>query len=97
MAFLVAYDQQVQLAQYTGLVPALATALEDAELLTTRPIYEDLHAALLVARPRPRTVPYASVSEAIFSEVHAMLNGELGPEQTAQNIQHRLEEILLQP
>jgi multiple sugar transport system substrate-binding protein len=96
MTFLVGHDQQVQLAQVGGLVPALESALQDAQLLSTQPVYKEYHAALLVARPRPRVVPYAEVSEAIYSEVHAMLNGEQSPEQAAARVQNRLEEILLE-
>jgi multiple sugar transport system substrate-binding protein len=96
MAFLAGHDQQVRLAQAGGLIPALESALQDAQLLSTQPVYKEYHAALLVARPRPRVAPYANVSEAIYSEVHAMLNGEQSPEQTVARIQNRLEEILLE-
>ena len=97
MVFLTEHDQQVGLARHTGLVPALETAFDDDALLADQPHLADVHAALLVSRPRPRTAAYEQVSEAIYSEAHAMLNAAQSPEQTAQKIEHRLEAILQEP
>lgn len=94
MAFLVSYDQQVDLAKNTGQPPALEIAYHDADLLTARPYFKDLYSALLVARPRPRVAAYPQVSEAIYTEINKMLAGEQGVEGTSAAIQRHIEAIL---
>jgi len=94
MAFLAGYDQQVHLAQQSGLPPALEAAYQDAELLATRPVFAVLYTAYANSRPRPQTPQYVQVSEAIYTEVNAMLAGKQNAAETAANVQQRLETIL---
>ena len=94
MAFLVGYEQQLQLARGEVLLPALETVYSDAQLLAEDPSFRDLHAALSVTRPRPQSPAYAEMSEAIYTEVNRMLLGEQDAATTAVNVQHRLEAIL---
>lgn len=96
MAFLTAYDQQVDLALH-GALPALETAFTDERLHEQRPILADFYAGLRSARPRPQTPLYPQVSEAIYTEVNGMLAGEQDAEETAGNVQRRIESILLNP
>jgi ABC-type glycerol-3-phosphate transport system substrate-binding protein len=94
MAFLTAYEQQVEWASQTGQPPALTAAYADAGLLAAEPAFEVMGEALAAATPRPQVVPYPALSEAIYSEVNHMLAGELDDAATAARIQSRLEEIL---
>jgi multiple sugar transport system substrate-binding protein len=94
MAFLTGYDQQLHLAQQLGQPPALEAAYHDAELLVTRPVFTVLYAALANSKPRPQTPQYVQVSEAIYTEVNAMLGGGHNAAETAANVQRRLEAIL---
>ena len=94
MAFLTAYEQQVEWALQTGQPPALIAAYDDADLLAAEPAFEIMGQALAAATPRPRVAAYPALSEAIYTEVNHMLAGELDAETTAARIQNRLEEIL---
>jgi multiple sugar transport system substrate-binding protein len=91
MAFLVSPAQQTQLALQTGQLPALDTVYQDAQVLAEKPDLGDLRDALSTARPRPTSPAYAQMSEAIFTEVNAMLLGTQDVATTAASIQSRLE------
>jgi multiple sugar transport system substrate-binding protein len=94
MAFLTAGQQQAQLGQEGVLLPALQAVYRDPALLAEDPALADLYAGLLAARPRPNSEDYAALSEAIYTEVHALLVGEQDSEVTATRIQQRLEAIV---
>lgn len=94
MAFLVDYEQQRQLGPHVGQMPALEAVYQDPELLASDPAYQSIHAGLSTTRPRPATVRYAEVSEAIYVEVNRLLLGEQSVEETATSVQNRLEAIL---
>lgn len=97
MAFLVDYEQQVQLAISTDQPPALETAYDDAGLLEAEPFFDDLHAALSASRPRPRSHVYRTLSQAIYTEVNKMLSGGQDVQATTANIQRRIEAAFTQP
>ena len=94
MAFLSGYDQQVQAALLAEQPPALSAVFEDASLLAADPGWQDLYAALAVARPRPVAVPYTELSQAIYTEVNRMMIGQQDPAATAVNVQRRIKAIL---
>lgn len=94
MAFLAAPEQQAQLARDGLLPPALAAPYQDPGLLAQNPLLGELYPALQVTRPRPQVTDYPRFSEAIYSEVHGLLEGSQDPAETARNVQARLEAIL---
>ncbi|RPI48368.1 MAG: extracellular solute-binding protein [Chloroflexi bacterium] len=94
MAFLAAPEQQAQLALSGLQAPALAETYQDPGLLARNPLLAELYPALLAARPRPQVPDYARFSEAIYGEVHRLLQGSQDPAATARNVQARLEELL---
>jgi multiple sugar transport system substrate-binding protein len=94
MRFLVGYDQQLQIGRQLDRAPALETVYANAQLLRERPFFEELHDAIIQARPRPRTVAYPEVSEVIYTEVNRMLAGEQSPQETAAVVQRRIEALL---
>jgi maltose-binding protein MalE len=67
---------------------------DDPDLLAENPIMADLHAALSSTRLRPQSPAYRALSEAIFGEIHKMLQGEQDAATTATLIQRRLETLL---
>jgi multiple sugar transport system substrate-binding protein len=91
MAFMVGYDQQVELAKSASQPPALQAAYHDENLLASAPLFETLHAVFSAARARPSVAPYVSLSEAIYTEVNRLLAGEQDVDATAANIQRRIE------
>ncbi len=96
VAFLASQRQQVQWARYTGLLPALTSAYDDAEILAWRPSLQGLPAILSAARPLPQTAAYPAISEAIYQEANAMLAGEQDGATAAARIQQRIEAALAQ-
>jgi multiple sugar transport system substrate-binding protein len=94
MAFLVSYEQQLQIAQQGIQPPALQTVYQDPKLLATDPVFGDLLAGLATTRPRPQSPAYSEISEAIYTEVNRMLQGEQGAPQTAENVQRRTESAI---
>lgn len=93
MAFLVGYEQQVQVAWRGIQPPALETVYLDAGLLADAPAFGALHAALSATRPRPQSPVYPEISAIIYTEVHTMLRGEQSVEATATAIQRRLRAV----
>lgn len=91
MAFLAAYDQQLQLALGAGLPPAVEAVYRDLALGDDIPFFTALHSALSAARPRPRSAAYQDLSAAIYSEVNKMLAGEQDAAATAANAQRGIE------
>jgi multiple sugar transport system substrate-binding protein len=91
MAFLAAYDQQLQLGLGAGQPPAVEAVYRDLALGDDAPFFAALHAALSAARPRPRSVAYPDLSAAIYSEVNRMLAGEQDVAATAANAQRGIE------
>ena len=94
MEFLVAGDQQLQLARELGRPPALKQIYDDPGLLQARPFFRSLRPVLDQARPRPRSAVYPRLSEAIYSEVNRMLAGEQDAGETAARVQERIEAAL---
>ena len=94
MQFLVDHDQQLQVATELGRPSALKSVYEDSGLGQTQPFLLALRPALDLARPRPRTAAYAQVSEAVYEEVNRLLSGEQGVDETAANVQRRVEAVL---
>ena len=94
MTFLAGYDQQVEAALLARQPSALPAVFEDASLLAADPVWRDLRAALAVTKPRPVVVPYAELSQTIYTEVNNMLAGQQDPATTAANVQRRIRAIL---
>jgi multiple sugar transport system substrate-binding protein len=93
LAFLVGPTPQVQLALEAGQLPALDTVYQDAQLLAANPRVAELREALSPARLRPVSPIYAAISEAIYTEVNAMLLGSQDADTTAANVQRRLQSL----
>jgi len=62
-----------------GLAPALVALYDDADVQKALPAFEHLSDAIANARSRPVTPNYQDVSEAIFENVNAALQGSLTP------------------
>jgi multiple sugar transport system substrate-binding protein len=93
LRFLLDYEQQRQVALELGRPVALEAVYGDGGLIDARPFFETLPATLRIARPRPRMAAYLQVSEAIYTEVNGLLSGRQGVEETAANVQRRIEAL----
>ena len=94
VAFLAGHEQQVRLGREGVQPPARATVYRDEELLQARPALRSFYDAVSLARPRPPSPAYRAISEAIYTEVNALLRGEQDAAATAAAVQARLEATL---
>jgi multiple sugar transport system substrate-binding protein len=97
MAFLAGHEQQVQLGREGSQPPSRVTVYKDEELLEERPILRSFYEAALLARPRPQSPIYPAISEAIYTEVHALLQDEQDAAAAAAAVQARIEALLDEP
>lgn len=97
MAFLIDYEQQVQLAISSDQPPVLKAAYGNADILAAKPFFDKLYVALSASRLRPRSQVYRTISQAIYIEVNEMLSGGQDVQAATANIQHRIEAAISQP
>lgn len=97
MAFLAGHEQQVELGREGSQPPARVSAYGDKALLEARPILHSFHDALVLARPRPQSPSYPAISEAIYTQVNALLRGEQDVAATAAAAQAQIEVLLDKP
>jgi multiple sugar transport system substrate-binding protein len=92
--FLVDQDQQLEVATELGRPPALKSVYEESAVAEAQPFLLALWPALDQARPRPRVADYPQVSQVVYEEVNRLLAGEQGVDETAANVQRRVEALL---
>ncbi len=95
---LVKYLSSPEVAKFMAiegaLLPAFGPVYDDAEVLAAAPWFADARAVVESARPRPVTPRYAEVSEAIRTNLNAVLAGVETPEDAVAAMQARLARIL---
>lgn len=95
---LVKYLSSPEVARFMAiegaLLPAFGAVYDDAEVLAAAPWFADARAVVETARPRPVTPRYAEVSEAIRTNLNAVLAGVETPEEAVAAMQARLARIL---
>lgn len=96
MAFLAGHEQQVQLGRQGIQPPARATVYRDSGLLEARPALRSFYEAVSIAQPRPQSPLYHAISEAIYTEVNALLRGDQDATATAAAVQAQIEDVLKQ-
>ena len=74
--------------------PARATVYHDEALLQARPVLRSFYDAVSTARPRPQSSVYPAISEAIYTEVNALLRGKQNAAATATAIQAQIQAAL---
>jgi multiple sugar transport system substrate-binding protein len=97
MAFLTGDEQQVQLGRMGSRPPARLTIYGNEELLEARPALRSFYDAVVLARPRPQSPAYPAISEAIYTEVNALLREEEDAATAAATIQAQIEAALAEP
>jgi multiple sugar transport system substrate-binding protein len=97
MAFLVGHEQQAQLGRQGIQPPALETVYRDEALLEDRPALRSFYDAVAVARPRPLSPLYPAISEAIYTQVNALLRGQQDAAAAAAAVQNQIEALLHGP
>ncbi|MEX1142478.1 MAG: ABC transporter substrate-binding protein [Thermoleophilaceae bacterium] len=87
--------EQQQIMVTEASLPSVLTEVYDAqEVQDALPFASDLRDAVSQAEPRPVSPVYPQISEAIYTNAYAALQGEKSPDQAAQDMNQGIQEAL---
>ena len=75
--------QQKLMATEASLPPTLSEVYDDPAVKKAMPFAEELRTAIEQAQPRPVSPVYPQISEAIYNNVYAALQGDMSPDEAA--------------
>lgn len=87
-------DQQVIQATEASLPPVLTDVYDDPQVQKAQPFATELRDAVSQAQPRPVSPVYPQISEAIYTNVYAALQGDKSPDEAAQDMNDDIQEAL---
>jgi multiple sugar transport system substrate-binding protein len=87
-------EQQAIQATEASLPPVLTDVYDDPQVTDALPFAAELRDAVRQAAPRPVTPVYPQVSEAIYTNVYAALQGDKSPDQAAQDMNADIQDAL---
>jgi multiple sugar transport system substrate-binding protein len=93
MNFATSPDQQVIQAE-AALPPVLTEVYSDPKVEKTLPFAADLLKAVEQAQPRPVSPVYPQISEAIFTNVYAALQGDASPDEAASTMNEDIQKAI---
>ena len=79
--FATSADQQKLMATEASLPPTLTDVYDDPAVKKAMPFADDLRTAIEQAQPRPVSPVNPQISEAIFNNVYAALQGDMSPDE----------------
>jgi multiple sugar transport system substrate-binding protein len=94
--FMTAPEQQKFRAVEGSFLPTLSSLYDDPEIQESVPVVALAKEALQHTRPRPVSPYYSDMSLEMAEQFNASLQGEVSPEQAAQNLQRALENFIEQ-
>ena len=92
--FLVTPEVQREVISKASLPATVTSVYSDAEVKKAIPFAADLLKAIEQAAPRPVSPVYPEISEAIYNNVYAVLQGRSNPDQAASAMNSQIEEAL---
>jgi multiple sugar transport system substrate-binding protein len=87
-------EQQKIMATEASLPPTLTAVYDDPEVKKAMPFAEDLRTAIEQAQPRPVSPVYPQISEAIYNNVFAALQGDMSPDEAAAKMNEEIQGAL---
>jgi multiple sugar transport system substrate-binding protein len=87
-------DQQKLMATEASLPPTLSAVYDDPAVKKAMPFAEDLRSAIEQAQPRPVSPVYPQISEAIYNNVFAALQGDMSPDEASSKMQEEIQRAL---
>jgi multiple sugar transport system substrate-binding protein len=87
-------DAQVIQASKASLPAVVAEVYDDPQVKKALPFAAELRRAVEQAKPRPVTPVYPQVSEAIYNNVFAVLQGEMTPDEAATKMNDEIQQAL---
>ena len=92
--FATAEEQQKLMATEASLPPTLTAVYDDPEVKKAMPFAEELRTAIEQAQPRPVSPVYPQISEAIYNNVFAALQGDMSPDEAATKMNEEIQKAL---
>jgi multiple sugar transport system substrate-binding protein len=87
-------EQQKLMATEASLPPTLTAVYDDPEVKKAMPFAAELRTAIEQAQPRPVSPVYPQISEAIYNNVFAALQGDASPDEAASTMQEEIQKAL---
>jgi multiple sugar transport system substrate-binding protein len=87
-------EQQAIQATEASLPPVVSEVYDDPQVQDALPFATELRDAVSQAEPRPVSPVYPQISEAIYTNVYAALQGEKSPDQAAQDMNSDIQDAL---
>jgi multiple sugar transport system substrate-binding protein len=87
-------EQQKIMATEASLPPTLAEVYDDPAVKKVMPFAEELRTAIEQAKPRPVSPVNPLISEAIYNNVYAALQGDMPPDEAASTMNEEIQKAL---
>jgi multiple sugar transport system substrate-binding protein len=87
-------DQQKLMATEASLPPTLSETYDDPAVKKAMPFAEQLRTAIEQAKPRPISPVNPQISEAIYNNVYAALQGDMSPDEAASKMNEEIDKAL---
>jgi multiple sugar transport system substrate-binding protein len=87
-------EQQKIMATEASLPPTVTETYDDPEVKKAMPFAAELRDAIDQAQPRPVSPVYPQISEAIFNNVYAALQGKASPDEAAGTMNEEIQKAL---
>src|SRR5215207_2701656 len=86
--------QQKLMATEASLPPTVTAVYDDPAVKKAMPFAEDLRTAIEQAQPRPVSPVYPQISEAIYNNVFAALQGNMSPDEAASKMNEKIQKAI---
>src|SRR5688572_13516570 len=87
-------EQQKLMATEASLPPTLTEVYDDPAVKKAMPFAEELRTAIEQAQPRPVSPVYPQISEAIYNNVYAALQGDMSADEAASKMNEEIQKAL---
>jgi multiple sugar transport system substrate-binding protein len=87
-------EQQKLMATEASLPPTVTETYDDPAVKKAMPFAEELRTAIEQAKPRPVSPVYPQISEAIYNNVYAALQGDMSADEAASKMNEEIQKAL---
>jgi multiple sugar transport system substrate-binding protein len=87
-------EQQKLMATEASLPPTLTEVYDNAAVKKAMPFAAELRTAIEQAQPRPVSPVYPQISEAIYNNVYAALQGDMSPDEASRKMNEEIQKAL---
>jgi multiple sugar transport system substrate-binding protein len=87
-------DQQKIMATEASLPPTVSATYDDPAVKKAMPFADQLRTAIEQAKPRPVSPVYPQISEAIYNNAYAALQGDMSPDEAASKMNDEIQKAL---